>query len=127
MPSRTLAYTKLVTQILHHLYLIITWLTDLFNAPPRLEMNYRQKIGRILLVTGTMVVVSILTAMAAALGIFVFERIFRAIKNIPNLWDTTWIITVGILVNALCVYVLFLVRRLDRKLMLGPGETPSRP
>jgi uncharacterized membrane protein YidH (DUF202 family) len=116
-----------VTQILHHLYLIITWLTDLFNAPPRLEMNYRQKIGRILLVTGTMVVVSILTAMAAALGIFVFERIFRAIKNIPNLWDTTWIITVGILVNALCVYVLFLVRRLDRKLMLGPGETPSRP
>ena len=108
--------------MLHHSFSILTWLLELFNAPPRAAMNRRQKVGRVLFVSGTLVVLCILSAMAFAVGIFVVERIGRAVDRIPDLWSTAAIIIVGLAVNALCVYVLFLVKRLDRNLMLGPGE-----
>jgi len=113
--------------MLHHSLSILAWLLDLFNAPPRSAMTCRQKIGRILLVTGTLVVLCILTAMAGAVGLFVVEKISHAVNNIPDLWTTATILLVGIAVNALCVFLLFQVKKLDRKLMLDPGETPARP
>ena len=113
--------------MLQHSFSILAWLLDLFNAPPRDAMTHRQKVGRILLVTGTLVVLCILIAMAFAVGIFVVERINRALGTIPDLWSTATIILVGIAVNALCVFLLFQVKKLDRNLMLGPGETPSHP
>ena len=113
--------------MLHHSLSILAWLLDLFNAPPRASMNRRQKVGRILFVSGTLIVLCILAAMAVAVGLFVAQRVSRALDNIPNLWDTSVILMVGVTVNAVCVFLLFQVKKLDRNLMLGPGETPTRP
>jgi uncharacterized membrane protein YidH (DUF202 family) len=88
-------------------------------------MTSLQKIGRSFLVTGTLIVLSILTAMAGAVGLFLVERISRALDRIADLWSTIAIIVVGLVVNAFCVYLLFLVKKLDRDLLLGPGETPT--
>ena len=55
-----------------------------------------------------------------------FLFVSRALDRIPDLFTTVAIITVGLVVNALCVYILFLVKKLDRKLLIGPGETPTR-
>jgi uncharacterized membrane protein YidH (DUF202 family) len=113
--------------MLRHSISILAWLVNLFNAPPRDTMTVRQKVGRSLLVASTLVVLCILAAMALAVGIFMVERMSRALDKIPDLWSTAAILFVGVAVNALCVFLLFRVKKLDRDLMLDPGETPTRP
>jgi len=89
-------------------------------------MTFRQKIGRILFVSGTLIVLCILIAMALAVGIFMQERTTRMLAKIPDLWSTAAILFIGIAVNAFCVYLLVQVKKLDRKLMLGSDETATR-
>src|SRR5580658_6474178 len=91
---------------------IFAWLLDLFNAPPRAAMTFRQKIGRILFVSGALIVLCILTTMATAIGIFMVERTNRMLAKIPDLWTTAAILFTGIAVNVLCVYFLFQVKKL---------------
>ncbi|MCE0497124.1 MAG: hypothetical protein LV481_04170 [Methylacidiphilales bacterium] len=112
--------------MLRPFFSILAWLLELFNAPPRATMTHRQKLGRMLLVSGTLIVLCILVAMAGTVGLFVAEKISRALDNIPDLWTTLGIFFVGITVNAGCVYLLFQVKKLDRNLMRGAGETPTR-
>jgi uncharacterized membrane protein len=116
-----------VLAILHHCASIAGWLLNLFNAPPREQMSNRQKIGRSLLVTGTIVVVCILSAMVAAVTVFIVEGIARTLNSIPDFWTTFSIIGVGLIVNILCVYFLLWVKNFDRKLMLSPDEASARP
>ena len=80
-------------------------------------MNWLQKIGRILLVSVTLVVTSILVSMLAALGCFLFERGRQIILSVPQLFDGILIIAVGLSVNLLCIRVLLAVVKADRKLM----------
>jgi hypothetical protein len=108
--------------MLRHSFSILAWLLDLFNAPPRDAMSHRQKAGRILFVSGTLVVVCIFAAMAVAVGIFMVERINLVFDRIPEFWNAVTIVFVGVAVNVLCLFLLFLVKKLDRNLMLGPGK-----
>jgi len=112
--------------MLRHSFSILGWLLGLFNAPPREAMTRRQKVGRLLLVSGTLVVLCVLGAMIAAVGIFVLQRLGSALDKNSDLWNTAAVIIVGVVVNALCVFILFQVKKFDRRLMLGPSETPAR-
>jgi hypothetical protein len=112
--------------MLRHSFSILGWLLDLFNAPPRESMTRRQKVGRMLLVSGTLVILCILGAMVGAVGIFVLQRLSRALSQNSDLWNTAAVIIVGVGVNALCVFILFQVKKFDRRLMQAPGETPAR-
>lgn len=113
--------------MLRHSISILAWLLDLFNAPSRASMSLRQKAGRILSITGTIVVLCILAAMAGEVGIYVVQRVNHAFDNIPDLWNTAAILIGGLVVNALCVFILFQVKKFDRNLMSGTGEMPTRP
>jgi drug/metabolite transporter (DMT)-like permease len=113
--------------MLKHSFSIFGWLLDLFNAPPRASMTRRQKVGRILFVSGALLVLCILSAMLFAVSIFIQEKLGRALDQISDVWTTASIIIVGVVVNALCVFILFQVKKFDRLLMLGSSETSTRP
>jgi hypothetical protein len=97
--------------------IFFAWFLHLFNPPPLNSMTWLQKIGRVLLVSVTLVVTSILLAMLTALGFFLVERGRQIVLSAPQLLDGTTIILVGIGVNVLCVRVLFAVIKADQKLM----------
>ena len=112
--------------VLTHLFSILTWPINLFNPPALGSMSSMQKIGRIFLVTITLVVSCILLAMLGALGIFIVERGHAMISNTPELISDLGIIFVSVSVNALCVMVLLQIRKADHKLMLSqPVATSS--
>ena len=90
---------------------------NLFNPPPLAQMNRMQKIGRVFLVTVTLLVNCILLAMAGALAIFLAEHGSEMFGNIPNLMAGLEIIFTSILVNAVCIVVLLKIRKADRKLI----------
>ena len=102
---------------------ILDWLMHLFNPPPRQTMSFAQKLGRIVLFCTTLIVLSILLSMAAAVGIFAFEHAHHMIMSTPELLDQVCIIFIGMLVNTLCVMALLAVRRADHKLV--PPEPPK--
>lgn len=80
-------------------------------------MNWLQKVGRILLVSVTLVVTSILLSMLTALGFFLVERGRQIVLSTPQLFNGIVIIAVGLTVNLLCIRVLLAVIKADRKLM----------
>ncbi len=101
---------------------IFPWLLGLFDSPPLDTLTQVQKVGRVFLVTVSLVVVCILTAMLLALGIFLIERshlIFTALMedNFSVVARMTGILALSVGVNVFCVFILFQVRRLDRNLM----------
>ncbi len=98
---------------------LVAWLVELFAPPPLASMTRLQKVGRVLLVTVTLVVCSILAAMLGAVAIFLFERGRRMVNSFPEMEDGLGIILVAIGVNAACVFVLLQIRRADGKLMPG--------
>jgi uncharacterized membrane protein YidH (DUF202 family) len=100
---------------------VFTWLLNLFNAPPRDSMTWMQKLGRVFLVSATLVIGSILAAMIGALGLFVMER-GRELGSMPELANGVGIILVGVCVNVACVLVLLQIKRADHKLMGPPPE-----
>lgn len=106
--------------LLNRSFAILVWLLNLFNPPPLVLMNRSQKIGRVFLVTLTLVISCTLTAMLGALGIFVIERGRVMLASIPDLLSGLEIIFASISVNAICVAVLLQIRRADRKLMTTP-------
>jgi len=96
---------------------LFSWLLYLFNPPPLETMSLRQKIGRVCLITVTLVVSCILFSMVMALGIFLVERSRAMLANTPELINGLAILLVSLGVNAVCVIILFQIRKTDRKLM----------
>jgi len=79
-------------------------------------MNAAQKAGRVVLLTATLVVGSVLLAMFGALGLFVMER-GRELSNAPEVLDGVGIILAGIAVNTACVIILVHIKKADTKLV----------
>jgi hypothetical protein len=109
---------------------ILGWLQDLFNAPPLASMTHRQKLGRVCLITCSLVLLCILSAMILAVIIFLAQRTHQAVSSLLALDFRQALVIGGILilsacVNALCLLVLLYVRRLDRRLMSSPPAPPT--
>jgi len=79
-------------------------------------MTLAQKTGRVILLSATLVVGSVLVAMFGALGLFVMER-GRELGSTPELLQGVGILLVGIVVNAACVIILVYLKKADTKLV----------
>ena len=95
---------------------LLAWLMNLFDPPPLVTMTFRQKMGRILLLSGTLVIGSILVAMLGAVGLYLMER-GRELGSTPEFMNGVVIVVVGITVNSLCVLALVQIKRADHKLI----------
>jgi uncharacterized membrane protein YidH (DUF202 family) len=95
---------------------IVGWLVRLVDPPPLDSMSLAQKAGRVVLITATLIVGSILVAMFGALGLFLVER-GRELRSKPEFLDGLWVITIGIAVNTICVLVLVQIKKADHKLV----------
>jgi uncharacterized membrane protein YidH (DUF202 family) len=101
------------------------WLFDLFNAPPLESLTHLQKIGRVFLLTATLIIGSILVAMVGALGLFLVEQGSRLFEG-PGVLNGLVILSTGIAVNVACVWVLLQIKRADNSLV-PPPDPSSRP
>lgn len=99
---------------------LISWIAELFNPPPLESLTFRQRTGRVIMMTVTLVTASVLFAMAGAVGLYVMER-GRELRDTPEFYHGLLIVLVGIAVNTGCVLVLLQVKKADTKL-LPPDE-----
>jgi ABC-type anion transport system duplicated permease subunit len=90
---------------------------ELFNPPPRRSLTLLQKVGRVLLVTVTLVTLCIISSLVLALAVFVLQRSHEVLIGVPQLINVLTILAVSIGVNIVCVRMLFEIRRLDRRLI----------
>lgn len=81
----------------------IAAMVDLFNPPPLESLSFLQKCGQVLLLTGGIVVGCILFALVGTLILFALDA---------------WPLMLCLLVNGLCAYVTFQVRKFE--LLLSP-------
>jgi hypothetical protein len=102
------------------------WLLALFNAPPRASMTFVQKVGRVFLVTGALFTFSIFSALFVALGIFLLDRLELGQTGGYPLVKILAILLDSVLVNAVCVFILLQIKRLDETL-IPPQDQPSEP
>ena len=109
-----------------HSFSILSWLIYLFNPPPRAEMTRVQKIGRVFLLTGTLVIVCLITAMLGAVGIFLVQQGHDMATSMRDLLHDIGIIFVCMLINAFCVIVLLEIKKADHKL-IQPPESVTKP
>ena len=93
---------------------------QLFNPPPLASMNLRQKVGRILFISLTLITVCILAAIALAAVIFVVEQSSLKISATPEWPIGLAIVFTSICVNTLCVIALLEIKKLDSKFNLPP-------
>ena len=105
---------------------VLSWLISLVNPPPLHTMSRWQKGARVILFTTTLIVISILSSMLAAVGIFVVQHARHMISGIPQLAEDIGIIFLSMLVNTLCVMALLKVKNADQRL-IPPAETPTDP
>ncbi len=96
---------------------------NLFDPPPLQAMTLRQKAGRVILLTSTLVIVSTLVAMLGALGLFIGEQGYR-LGNMPQFFNGLAIIVVAVAVNVTCVILLLKIRHADGRLM-APHQKSS--
>jgi hypothetical protein len=107
---------------------IPAWLLELFNPPLRDSLTIRQKIGRVLFMTMTLVTLSIIVALVLTLLLFGYESGGKLLDNTPHLASALKILGISVVVNAVCIKVLFQLKRLDERLMAsGKPPEPSRP
>jgi hypothetical protein len=100
-----------------HLFSIGPWLMELFNPPLRESLSLRQKIGRVLLVTVTLVTLSIIMALVLALVLYAYQFGGNVLMAEPQLTRGLEILAVSVAVNVVCVLVLLQVKRLDQRLV----------
>lgn len=103
------------------LHALLDWMISLFDPPPLATMNTGQKVGRIFLLSATLVIGSILVAMLGAVGLYLIER-GREMGSTPQFLDGIGIIIIGIIVNYVCVLMLMQIKHADRKLIPDPKE-----
>jgi hypothetical protein len=73
-------------------------------------------VGRVLLLTATLVVGSILLSMLGALALFLMEKGWK-LHNSPEFFQALGIILVGLAVNLGCVFVLLQLKRADHRIV----------
>jgi hypothetical protein len=112
--------------MLKHPFSILAWLLNLFDPPPLAKMSRRQKIGRVFLLTGTLVVVCLITAMLGAVGIFIMQQGRDMASSMRDLLHDVGIIFVCMIINAFCVIVLLEIKKADHKL-IQPPEPAAKP
>jgi hypothetical protein len=100
---------------------ILSWILNLFDPPPLVSMTVAQKVGRIIFLSGTLVIGSILVAMIGAVGLYLMEK-GREFGDRPEIYKGLIIILTGIVVNTFCVLILVQLKRADHKLI-----PPTRP
>jgi hypothetical protein len=101
---------------------ILTWLMNLFDPPPLKSMTLTQKAGRVVLLSGTLVIGSILVAMLGALGLYLIQR-GRELGDTPELYKGLVIILTAVVVNTFCVLILVQLKRADHHLI--PPTAPK--
>ena len=79
-------------------------------------MTTAQKAGRVIALTSTLVVGSIIVAMLGALGLYLVQK-GREIGSTPELLKGLGIIFVGVIVNVVCAFILLQIKRSDAKLV----------
>ncbi len=99
------------------LFSIGPWLMELFDPPPRDSLSFWQKIGRVLLVTITLITLCIITALVLAVLFFLVQKGHDALSSMPQLKNALLILGVSIAVNLACVLALLQIKRLDRRLI----------
>ncbi|HEX4139765.1 MAG TPA: hypothetical protein VHY09_05415 [Candidatus Methylacidiphilales bacterium] len=114
--EKTLLRYAAIKPFLDPLISLAGWLVELFNPPPLKSMTLFQKTGRILLFTASLVIGSILFAMAGALGLYLMER-GRELRDTPQFYHGLLIVMVGVGVNIGCVFVLLQIKKADHKLL----------
>ncbi len=87
-------------------------------------MNLKQKTGRVLLLSVTLVIASILAAMLGALALFLVER-GRELGQMPEFYSGLGIILIGLAVNFGCVFILLQLKKADTKLVPPPKKQGS--
>lgn len=102
--------------MMNRFYALLSWLMNLFNPPPLKSLNFAQRVGRVILLSMTLVVGSVLVAMLGALGLFIMER-GRELSSAPQFLEGMGIILVGIAVNVTCVMILIQIKNADHKLV----------
>jgi ABC-type anion transport system duplicated permease subunit len=115
---------------MRHLFSIGPWLADLVNPPPRDSLTLSQKAGRVLLVTVTLVTLCVIAALLMSLGFFAWQRSREVLLGIPQLVNVLKILAASIVVNVVCVTMLFQIKKVDRKLVPRPDveiEVPLPP
>jgi uncharacterized membrane protein YidH (DUF202 family) len=116
---------SIITLFLRRFPALGAWLFDLFNAPPLESLTHLQKIGRVFLLTATLIIGSILVAMVGALGLFLVERGSRLFDG-PGVFNGLVILSTGIAVNVACVWILLQIKRADNSLV-PPPDPSSQP
>jgi hypothetical protein len=91
-------------------------LISLFDPPPLASMNMAQKTGRVLLLSFTLLIASVIFAMLGALGLFIMEK-GRELGDAPEFYQGALIVLSGIAVNVACVFVLLQIKKADTKLV----------
>ncbi len=102
----------------------LSWMLNLFDPPPLKSMTLAQKFSRVVLLSGTLVIGSILVAMLGALGLYLMER-GRELQDTPEFYKGIVIILTGIVVNTFCVLILVQIKRVDHRII--PPTTPDTP
>ncbi len=97
------------------------WLINLFDPPPLASLTFAQKIGRVVMLSITLVIGSILVAMVGALGLYLMER-GRELASTPEFFSGLGVLLVGAGVNSICLAILFQVKKADHKLV--PPKQP---
>jgi hypothetical protein len=105
---------------------ILHWLLNLFDPPPLKSMTLTQKVGRIVLLSGTLVIGSVLVAMLGALGLYLAER-GHELGDSPEFYKGIGIILTGVVVNTFCVLTLVQIKRVDHKLIPPTQPASTEP
>ena len=116
LPERTLLEYPVIKRFFYPLTSLIGWIVEMFNPPPLESLTFTQRAGRVFLFTLTMVVGSILFAMAGAVGLYIMER-GRELRDTPQFYHGLLIMLVGAAVNVGCVFVLLQIKKADTKLV----------
>jgi uncharacterized membrane protein YidH (DUF202 family) len=99
---------------------IAPWLMDLINPPPRDSLTLFQKSLRAALVTVTIVTLCVVFALVISLGLFSWQRGRELMEGAPQVRNGITILVASILMNAVCIFTLLQIKKLDRKVIPQP-------
>jgi len=109
-----------------HLLSIGPWLMELFNPPRRDSLSLHQKVGRVVLITVTLVTLSVIMALVLSLSLFAYECGGNVLATTPHLANALEILFSSIAVNIVCVIILLQVKRFDQRLVPPPVLPAAR-
>ena len=85
-------------------------------------MNWRQKVGKVFLVTISLFVTCVLMAMLCALVIYIIQRGWRMLHDGSEFMAGLIIIVAGVSVNVVCVMILLEMSKTDGRLMASHSK-----